>query len=262
MGKHAVEGCGRGAELLAQLVRNLRERTDGEREHVVPLKNECRNREHSRLRFETRSSVTIDERCTVAVRPEDRVRFRSITFSFTNNNRTGTIAEKDAAATVAPIYDARKRLRTNHKGFCPLVDLRPAASLLNRIHEPGACGLKIVSAGTFASKSSLHQTCRGRERGVVGRGSRNDDKAYIIRQHTSRFKRSPSGLCGHGRGAVILFRYVAGAYACMRVNPLVICVKRLRQVIIRDDLRRQIASCAEYLYGHSFNPPKINACIL
>ena len=111
--------------------------------------------------------------------------------------------EKDAAAAIAPIDDARKRLRANDERLRALVHLRPAARLLQRVHETGAGGLKIVGPAFRTAERRLHKTRRGGERRIVGRGGGHDDEADLGGFHARRLKRRLRGLGGHRGRAVI-----------------------------------------------------------
>ena len=86
-----------------------------------------------------------------------------------NNDRARAVAEQNAAAAVAPIDDARKRLGADYECFLVWIDLHPAAGLLKRVNESGASGLQVVCTRFRAAERRLDETRRGGKRGVVRR---------------------------------------------------------------------------------------------
>ena len=266
MREHTVERPGSRAELLAEVSNDLGELADREREDVVPLERELRK---LRLRLErdardgverkrhARSAGAHDEVLPLPVRSEYRVRgglrgCDSRRLVVAQDNRARAVSEEDARRAVGPVEDARQALRADDERLLVGVEVDESARLLERVDEPRARRLQVEGARVDASEHVLHDAGRGWERGVVGRGGREDDEPYLLGRDLCHLERGLGGLSAHrGRGLAV-FGNVPGVDARVRINPLVARVESGGNVVVRDDLRRQVAAGSKYANAHNF----------
>ena len=140
--------------------------------------------------------------------------------------------------------DARETLGPDHKGLLVGIEVDERPRLLQSVYEPGAGGLEVEGTGVFAAKEALHDAGRRRERHVVGRGGRKDYETYLIGAHARHLKGCLGRLRRHGRSRLALLGDVPRVDASVRVYPLVGSVKRCRDVVVGNNLRRQITACS------------------
>ena len=164
----------------------------------------------------------------------------------------GAVSEEDARRAVGPVEDARQALRADDERLLVGIEVHEPARLLKRVDEPCARGLEVERTGVDAAEHVLHDAGSGREWRVVRRGRRKDDKPDFLWRDAGHLKRGLCRLRGHRRSRLPFLRNVPCVDARVGVYPLVARVERSCYVVVRDDLRRQVAAGSKYANAHIF----------
>jgi hypothetical protein len=159
------------------------------------------------------------------------------------DNRTGTITEKNAGIAVLPVYTCRKRFRPNEQDF----HFRPIPDIVVRhiqpIGKPGTGGIDVVGKTIFSPQLRLHETGGGWHDHVGGNGG-NDDQIQFLRIDTGDSQRPSSRL---GRQLIVLFTAtgdMATPDTSSRCDPFIRSFNHLLKFSIGDNSLGQAGSCA------------------
>ena len=155
--------------------------------------------------------------------------------------RAGAVSEEDACCAVVPIEEPRHLLGPDHErmpcgafgnhriGDCKAVD------------EAGACRRQVERGDVTGAQPCLQQRCSRWEHHVGG-DRRKHDEIEVRRSEAGRGKRLARRRKGHVRGLFLRRRDVTMADAGHRPDPLVARIEAARDLVVGQNLRRQIAA--------------------
>lgn len=164
------------------------------------------------------------------------------------NHGAGAISEEHTGRPVRPVQDLRKAFSSDHHRTLATAGGQHGVRHIERIDEPGADRLHIEGHRLMRAKLVLHLG-RSRGKGVVRRAGGDDDEIKVAGYEPGTvqrlLRRMPREVrCLFSLGNDMTLRD-AGALA----NPLVAGVDKSRQLLIRHDPFRQVASHRDHQSG-------------
>ncbi len=98
------------------------------------------------------------------------------------NEGSGSIAEKDASATILPVKNARECLRPDHERGTRLAEAQRVVGNRQCKDEPGADGLNVEGGAAPHPEPRLH-LCSSGGKGVVGSRCGDDEQIEVAAAH-------------------------------------------------------------------------------
>ena len=157
----------------------------------------------------------------------------------------GAVAEQHAGAAVAPVENARERLRADHQRPLVRAGAQEIVGGRQRKDEAGADRLQVEGDAMIDAQRVLDRD-RGRRKGVVRRRGRQHDQIDLLRVDAGMVERGARGVDRQMRGELALCGDVALPDAGALHDPLVRGIDPGSQFGIGQDLPRQIGAAAEH----------------
>ena len=159
------------------------------------------------------------------------------------HDRAGAVAEQHAGAAVGPVDEARQAFDADHERALRLAEADVLVGDRERVDETAAGGLERERRAAVDVEALLQQRAGVRE-DQVGRGRADDDEVDVGRRHAGGLQRASCRVLGQRGTRFVRGRDVAPLDAGARADPLVGGVDRLLEILVREDLFRQVAAGA------------------
>ncbi len=157
------------------------------------------------------------------------------------HDRACAVTEQHAGSAVTPVEDARIDLRADDERVARHSRRDHAIGQSERIDESAAHGLDVEGRSARRAELGL-EDARRRGKDHVRGGRRDDDEIDVGRRNPRGAEGGPRRMLGEVAGHLRGRRDPALADAGARADPRVAGVDALREIVVGEDVRRQITA--------------------
>ncbi len=171
------------------------------------------------------------------------------------HDRTCAVAEQHARAAIVPVEDARVDLRADDERVARRACRYHLVGDRERVHEPRAHCRDVECRAAVPDAELVLHDARGRRKDHVGRRRRHDDEVDVAGLHARGRNGFARGVRREVGRRFAIGGDVALADAGARTNPFVARVDALRERLVGEDLRREVASRSGDAASRHWAPP-------
>ncbi len=168
----------------------------------------------------------------------------ALAFGGGDHDGAGAVAEEDAGAAVFPIEDARHGFGADDERGLGLAAADEIVGDGEAINEARADRLNVEGRAARHTEAGLNLG-RGRRESLVGRRRGDDDDVDIVGFHAGIIERASRGFKGEIGGGFAFARDMAALDAGARHDPGIGGVDHLGQIVIGENLVRQMGAAAD-----------------